>query len=97
MKGKMKGKMYLVLLTLIAATLWLAGCSASKDNGEDVYKRQPLLIEQFPCCVYNLAPGVAGIFFCHFSDSPCTFPDDLLFGLPHDVLHGLSLTMYNLA
>ena len=34
MKGKMKGKMYLVLLTLIAATLWLAGCSASKDNGD---------------------------------------------------------------
>ena len=36
MKGKMKGKMYLVLLTLIVATLWLAGCSASKDNGDKV-------------------------------------------------------------
>lgn len=36
MKTMLKGKMYLVVLALIATALWLTGCSASKDNGEKV-------------------------------------------------------------
>lgn len=36
MKTMLKGKMYLVVLALTATVLWLAGCSASKDNGEKV-------------------------------------------------------------
>ena len=56
MKAFIRGKMYLGLLMVVAASLWLAGCSASKDDGDkvrdldftvagdldvpDVYKRQ---------------------------------------------------------
>lgn len=36
MKGMFKGKMYLALLMLMTAVLWLAGCSASKDSGDKV-------------------------------------------------------------
>ena len=36
MKAFIKGKMYLGLLMVIAASLWLAGCSASKDDGDKV-------------------------------------------------------------
>lgn len=36
MKGILKGKMYLGLLVIMAMTLWLAGCSASKDDGDKV-------------------------------------------------------------
>ena len=32
MKGTIKGKVYLGLMMLFAMTLWLAGCSASKDT-----------------------------------------------------------------
>lgn len=36
MKMIFKGKMCLGLLMLMAMTLWLAGCSASKDSGDKV-------------------------------------------------------------
>lgn len=36
MKGTIKGKVYLGLMMLFAMTLWLAGCSASKDSGDKV-------------------------------------------------------------
>ena len=36
MKAFIRGKMYLGLLMVVAASLWLAGCSASKDDGDKV-------------------------------------------------------------
>lgn len=36
MRTMLKGKMYLALFALLAAVLWLSGCSASKDKGERV-------------------------------------------------------------
>ena len=36
MKAFIRGKMYLGLLMVIAVSLWLAGCSASKDDGDKV-------------------------------------------------------------